>query len=153
LDRMAADDELARHYRVPTAARLAGRAAYLVAALALILVLAESAAVVFVVICAVASAYCVVLGELTIRRGGVYETATGIATRTSLGSHHETWHGIECFRAVKSRVFVIRQDGTARALRGVAQGYRIAWDGGETRDIVSVLNERLRLWRESNDAR
>jgi hypothetical protein len=32
-------------------------------------------------------------------------------------------------------------------LVGVSQGSRTRWDGGETRDIVTVLNERLELWR------
>jgi hypothetical protein len=35
---------------------------------------------------------------------------------------------------------------------GTAQGARIAWDGGETNDIVGELNKRLRLWRSHRAA-
>jgi hypothetical protein len=41
------------------------------------------------------------------------------------------------------RVFAKLADGRARVVPAVLQGQRVAWDGGETRDIVGVLNERL----------
>ena len=44
-------------------------------------------------------------------------------------------------------MLVIGKNGAVVPIVGTAQGARIAWDGGETNDIVGELNRRLELWR------
>ena len=44
-------------------------------------------------------------------------------------------------------VYVRLTDGNRRRLTNLLQGQRVLWDGGETKDIVGVLNERLAEWR------
>jgi hypothetical protein len=46
---------------------------------------------------------------------------------------------------------VVGTNGARARLIGTTQGARIAWDTRETRDVVAVLNERLRLWKAVDD--
>jgi hypothetical protein len=127
---------------------VAVRVADAVGLLSVALVVAESASTVVIVIFGVAGTWCVWFGELVIRNGGLYETATGISNqRLWRGYRCEKWQDIDRFQSAKTRVVVIRRDGSAWPLQGVAQGYRTVWNGGETRDVVAVLNERLGRWR------
>jgi hypothetical protein len=58
---------------------------------------------------------------------------------------------LEQSRAIpKSRVLVIGKNGAVGPVVGTAQGARIAWDDGETNDIVGELNRRLDLWRSDH---
>ncbi len=50
----------------------------------------------------------------------------------------------------RRRVRVFTKDGDKALLLGASQGRRVVWDGGETTDIVGVLNERLRDWRSTH---
>jgi hypothetical protein len=51
---------------------------------------------------------------------------------------------------VNSRVFVKLRSGRAVALVGVAQGYKVVWQEGETRDVVGDLNAALEASRSAN---
>lgn len=140
-----------RHYRPPLAGLIVIRVCYVVVALCAVLAVTERAGIVFVVIMAAAAVWTVGMGERGVRTGGLYETANGITNRRLLGfgCRQEQWCDIDRFHSAKARVLVIRRDGSAWPLVGVSQGSRTTWDGGETRDIVAVLNERLGLWRSS----
>jgi len=82
---------------------------------------------------------------------GLYETADGLKIVNSRGTELVRWQLIDRFehsRSIpKSRVLVIGKNGGVVPVVGTAQGARIAWDDGETNDIVGELNRRLELWR------
>jgi hypothetical protein len=79
---------------------------------------------------------------------GVYEVEDGIvAMSLFLGSTHYDWTQLASFehrrRGTHDFVYARLTDGNRRRLLNVLQGQRVVWDGGETRNIVGVLNERL----------
>ena len=93
-------------------------------------------------------------GRRLITRGGIYETADGLKIVNGFGSVTHRWDLIARFEqsAVrpKSRVLIVGLNGKTVPIVGTAQGARITWDGGDTKDIVSVLNQRLELWRSQH---
>jgi hypothetical protein len=143
-----------RHYSLPRATRVAIAVSYVVLLFALVLVVVERASAVFVALCGVAAAFSIWGGRVVLSRGGLYEMTDGIANRQLVWWREArwAWADIECFRSVGTSVYVVLRDGTVSALIGVAQGHRSRWDGGETRDITAVLNERLDLWRSEHGA-
>jgi|ERR1022692_1069098 hypothetical protein len=140
-----------RHYQPTLAGLIVIRVCYVIVALCAVLAVDEHAGIVFVVIMGVAGVWTVGMGERAVRTGGLYETTDGITNRRLLGfgCRREQWRDIDRFHNVRARVFVVRRDGSPWPLIGVAQGSRTKWDGGETRDIVTTLNERLELWQSS----
>lgn len=80
-------------------------------------------------------------------RSGVYERDDGITLRSLFGSTHYGWDDLDRFehqrRGTHDIVYARLTDGSRRRLTNLLQGQRVLWDGGETRDIVSVLHERL----------
>jgi hypothetical protein len=82
------------------------------------------------------------------RRGGVAESDIGICNRRMYRSWRWRWTDIERFDHGGSRVYVVLCSGERVPLIGVAQGRRTVWRGGETSDIVGVLNDRLATWRK-----
>jgi hypothetical protein len=144
-----------RQYRPPPALRVAVRVAYVVGFGAIVLGIIEDAAALFMIMTVGFMVLAVVGGELLVRRPGLYETPEGIFSRGRMWWERPSfwaWSDIEEFRAVRTGVFVILRDGRARPVIGVAQGHRAAWDGGETRDVAGVLNQRLEQWRSEHDA-
>lgn len=93
----------------------------------------------------------VVWSERALPRAGMYESAEGIRIVRLGGSVTLRWELIARFehsdRRPRSRVLVVANNGQVVPIVGTAQGARIVWNGGETRDIVGVLNERLLTWR------
>lgn len=91
-----------------------------------------------------------VWGERLMVRGGMYESAAGLKVVNGFGTTLLPWDSITRFERSPawptSRVLVVRATGRRTAIVGTAQGARITWDGGETRDIVGELNGRLALW-------
>ena len=134
--------EFDRHYRSP-ALRWAIVASYLVILAALVAIVVANVAVVFVVIVVVAGILGIGLGVVAAKQGGVQETSEGIVNRRLLATRHWSWAEIEEVKSVRSRVFLVLRSGMAIPVIGIAQGYRVTWSNGETRDIVGVLNERL----------
>jgi hypothetical protein len=98
----------------------------------------------------------VVWSEYAFPKYGLYESSEGIRVVNSFGSSGLPWDRIERFEQSKdwprSRVLIVRTDGEVVPVVGTAQGARIAWSGGETRDIVGVLNERLGVWQTQRRA-
>lgn len=96
-------------------------------------------------------------GERLMIRGGMYETAGGLEVVHSFGTSLFPWEEIARFERSgsrpTSRVLVIGTSGETAAIIGTAQGARIAWDGGQTQDIVGELNKRLAVWRANTPAR
>jgi len=89
--------------------------------------------------------------ERSFRRGGMYETDAGLRIVTGWGSKTVPWADIASFRPAakghRGRVLLVGTNGVISPITGLAQGARICWRGGETRDIVAVLNARLDDWR------
>lgn len=82
---------------------------------------------------------------------GVHEEKNGILLRSLVSSSRYEWNQLTGFYDVRKGthdyVYAELLDGSRRRLTNVLQGQRVIWDGGETRDIVGVLNERLAEWR------
>lgn len=99
----------------------------------------------------IAFAAIIVWGEMMGVRAGLYESEVGLTCRSPYGSYRVGWPDIDTgdHRKVgtKDRVYVHLIHGHWRVLPGVLQGQRVVWDGGETRDIVSVLTGRRDTWR------
>jgi len=93
---------------------------------------------------------------VTLRLGGVYESRDGIANLRPvwllIGYRRERWEHIVRSQSVKTMVFVVVHEGIPWRLVGVAEGARTSWDGGATRDIVDLLNQRLVAARDSPHA-
>jgi hypothetical protein len=108
------------------------------------------------VIIGVAGAFFVWTSLVTLKLGGLYERSDGITNLRPvwllIRYRSESWENIVEFKAVKAIVFVVVRDGAPWRLIGVAQRARTRWDGGETLDIVDVLNERLAARRGSAPA-
>lgn len=94
----------------------------------------------------------IVWGEWMGVPAGIYESEEGLKCRWLYGSYVVPWTEIVGFNhrksGTKDRVYAHKTNGRYRLLAGVLQGQRVVWDGGETRDIVAVLNERLATWRQ-----
>lgn len=90
------------------------------------------------------------------RRAGMVETPEGLRLG-AIGSKPTLLRWESVARFDHSRVWphwfvlAIAHDGAVRWIRNASQGARIAWDGGDTRDIAGVLNERLDTWRALNN--
>lgn len=146
---------LGRHYRAPTAARIFLRGFLLFAALVGIgIVLDYRGGIPAVLIAVLYYGFLLLIwlwGERTMSRAGLYESPVSLTIVHSLGRSETRWELISRFEQAKavprSRVLIVKTSGAVVPIVGTAQGSRITWDGGETRDIVSVLNERLSLWR------
>ncbi len=83
-----------------------------------------------------------------LRSSGVIVTENGIRSlKMFAGAHEWQWHEIESFTSVHSRVYVKLRSGPPVALVGVAQGYKMVWQEGETRDVVGELNAALEASR------
>lgn len=144
-----------RHYQLPSATRWFLRC--LVAAGALIgipvLLNNQSGLSTPVVATLYYAAFAAVLvwGERALPKCGLYESAEAVTAVKMGGSVSFRWELIERFEHSKtrprSRVLVVEKNGRIVPVVGTAQGARIVWSGGETRDIVGVLNERLASWR------
>lgn len=76
-------------------------------------------------------------------RGGVRESPSGISNRRGFVEARWEWTEIDHFANNHNRVVVVLRDNRKHSLRGVAQGQVVKWQGGETRDIVGLLNARL----------
>ena len=111
--------------------------------------IAEHAALLFLAIAAVGTAIAVWQGVEQVRNGGVSETVEGIANRTAFGYRRWRWDEIDRFKHVGSRVYLITRDRKAWQLAGVNEGWRNIWEGGETRAITELLNQRLQHWRSA----
>lgn len=144
------------HYRVPSRTRTAIGVIYIVLAPSVLLGVTEGAAPIFLVIIGVAGAFFVWTSLVTLQLGGLYERSDGIANLRPvwllIRYRSEAWENIVEFKAVKAMVFVVVRDRTPWRLVGVAQGARTRWDGGETLDIVALVNERLEARRRSAPA-
>lgn len=126
---------------------------YLVAGLAACVLITATDTGTFPLALAVSCAGVVVAGvwwgERVIIKTGLEECPHGFIDRRNFGSRVLMFADIERFdhRKVLSvdRVFAVRADnGRGDPIQGLVQGRRVVWEGGETHDIVGVLNERLR---------
>jgi hypothetical protein len=96
----------------------------------------------------------VVWGELVVIKTGLEECQAGFIDHHNFGSRVLRLQDIERFDHRKSgrleRVFAVREhDGKGIPIQGLFQGRRVAWQDGDTDDIVAVLNERLLARRAS----
>jgi hypothetical protein len=95
-------------------------------------------------------------GEWRGVKQGLYESELGLTCVHFYGSLVLPWDEIAAFEHRKAgtwdRVYARLRDGRFRPLPTVLQGQRVVWDGGETRDIVGVLNERLAELRSPHRA-
>lgn len=139
-----------RHYKSP-AVRWAVGAAFAVGLLALALLVSERAAALFVVIAVAGGVFAIWQGSAALRNGGVREGPDAMTNRRFTAYVHWRWRDIERFDHVGSRVYVVPRTGRAIPLIGIAQGYRVTWRGGQTRDVAGLLNERLDLWRAQHE--
>jgi hypothetical protein len=103
---------------------------------------------------AVALACMVAWGELVGVNVCLDESLEGVVTRRHLGRELIGWQEIERFdhrkRGTFDQVYAVLRDGpSARPIIGLQEGQRVVWDGGETRSITAVLNERLHRRRRA----
>lgn len=88
-------------------------------------------------------------------KGGLYESDKGIVLRLLFKSVGYGWEDVDGFEhqriGTHDFVYVRLTGGSRRVVRNVLQGQRVIWDGGETRDIVGVLSDRLANRRASVD--
>jgi hypothetical protein len=86
--------------------------------------------------------------EIVSIRTGLDETEAGFVDRGNFGSRRVAYEEIDRFEPHRigrwHRVVLVRKDGRRTVLRGVFQSSPVVWEGGVTRDIVTLLNERLR---------
>ena len=77
---------------------------------------------------------------------GVYEVAGGIVARGPWRDRWFDWAELSGFYdqlGTKDVVYARLRSGSRCKLSNLLQGQRVVWEGGETRDIVGVLTERL----------
>lgn len=145
------------HYRIP-GTRIGLRVAYVIVVLALAVIFADyqsdhgslplplilSFALVWV-------AFVVVVERVSVKTG-LEEREAGFVDRQNFGSRLLLLEQVDRFDHRKdmtlNRVYAVMRDGKYVPLVGLQQGQRVVWRGGETRDIVGVLNERLHDRRE-----
>jgi hypothetical protein len=89
----------------------------------------------------------VVWGETRGVKQGLYESEVGVSCVTFYSTYMLPWEDLVEFDHRRAgtwdRVYAKLTDGRFRVLPAVLQGQRVIWDGGETRNIVEVLNDRL----------
>lgn len=119
----------------------------MVFALCWVLLIAEHAAFPFIAVGVVATLLGVWQGVDLTRNGGVRESPGGITNRRTFGYRHWGWDEIEKFTHVRSHVYLVTRDRVVCQLAGVNEGWRNTWDGGETRELTALLNERLATWQ------
>jgi hypothetical protein len=112
-----------------------------------VLLIAEHAGVVFLLIAAGATVFTIWQDAELLRNSGVRETPDGIANRQMFGDSRWRWDEIEKFTNASSRVYVLTRNRSASRLSGIAEGSRNLWEDGETRNITALLNDRLALWQ------
>lgn len=145
----------ARHYRVPRRATWWGRGMALSGIVVVVLSLLSNQGGTFGLIgglfCALAVVVVWIWSERRLPRAGIYETAEGLWVVKLVGSGFVHWQQIAGFetssKRPRTRVMLLGVNGARVPLIGTAQGALIAWDGGETLDIVGVLNDRRVLWQ------
>jgi hypothetical protein len=92
----------------------------------------------------------------TARRTVVSETSAGLVSWANFRRSRIAWEDIEAFVVFDNQplgpppVIVKRRKGW-NVMLPLMQGKRVAWQGGETTDIVSVLAERLNEVRAMRD--
>jgi hypothetical protein len=95
--------------------------------------------------------------ERVVVRTGLQECPEGFVNRSNFGSQLLRLQDVARFESRKTvtidRVYAVRRDGSAAPIQGLAEGQPIVWDGGESREIVGVLNERLEARRVAGAAR
>lgn len=98
---------------------------------------------VYVVVALVVVGWC----ERVVVRTGLQECPEGFVNRSNFGSQLLRLPDVERLEGRETgtidRVYAIRRDGSAAPIQGLAGGRPIVWDGGQSRDIVDVLNDRL----------
>ena len=125
--------------------------AYLLAGATAIVLLSESDTGSFplpvAVVCAGFLGAAIIWGERVTIKTGLEESPAGFIDHRNFGSRRLTFEDIERFDHRKTlsvdRVYAVRRDGKGVPIQGLVQGRRMIWDGGETNDIVGVLNDRL----------
>jgi hypothetical protein len=80
-------------------------------------------------------------------KGGLYENDEGIVLKFLFRSLEYRWDDVDQFEhrlmGTHDYVYVRLVDGSCRRVINMLQGLRVIWDGGETKDIVGVLSQRL----------
>ena len=153
-----------RHYRLPAAYAWLFRGLVLSFGLIIVLSLADNQGGEFGIVVGVAAFVC--LGGLWLRserswpRAGLYETPEGLrVVRIGLigGLRDELlrWGLITRFEPgslglSKRAVLAVGTNGVRVRVIGAKQGTLFKWDGGETGDLIGVLNERLATWRTAH---
>lgn len=159
-DRARRGEPFCRHYRLPAAGRRYLRGFLAFCSLVVLGSLLDnqsgiSPAVIAVPVCT-GLAVVGIWGERLMTRGGMYETAGGLKVVHGFGTSLFPWERIARFERSHSRptsrVVVVGMAGERAPIIGTAQGARIVWDGGATKDIVGELNQRLAMWRASTPA-
>jgi Bacterial PH domain len=93
-------------------------------------------------------------GEMRGVKQGLYESEVGVRCVTFYGTCILPWADLVEFDHRRAgtwdRVYAKLADGEVKVLPAVFQGQRVVWDGGETRNIVGVLNDRLAEVRAAN---
>jgi hypothetical protein len=102
--------------------------------------------------CAVALPCMGAWGELVGVNVGLDESLEGVVNRHHLGSELIGWQDIERFdhrkRGISDQVYAVLREGPpAQPIVSLQEGQRVVWEGGQTRNITAVLNERLRRRR------
>lgn len=87
-------------------------------------------------------------GERVSIKTGLEECPEGFIDRHNFGSRRLRLEEVARFESAKTlgvgRVYAVRRsDGKRVPVPGLTQGRLMVWDGGETHDIVSILNDRL----------
>ena len=94
-------------------------------------------------------------GESIVMKTGLEECPRGFVDHRNIGSRLLLLEDITRFdhRRLLSvdRVYAVRVQGSGGdPIQGLLQGRRVVWDGGETHDIVEVLNTRLEARRAAD---
>lgn len=117
---------------------------------AVVLLAAERGGLVFFMIDAIALFIGVPYAVRALRSSGLVVTERGVRSPRKFGGADEwTWREIEGFTSVGQRVYVKLHSGQRVRLVGVAQGSKMVWQGGETRDVVGELNAALKASRSA----
>jgi hypothetical protein len=90
-------------------------------------------------------------------KSGLVEQEDGLLNLHPYGRRLVRWTDLDRFdhrkRGTKDRVYAVEGGGRWIPLIGIEEGPRVIWDGGESRDIVGVLNARLEARRAAGTAR
>lgn len=109
-------------------------------------------AVIYVLVVVVVVAWC----ERVVVDTGLQECEEGFVNRSNFGAKTLRLDDIERFESRKlgavRRVVAVHRDGSAAVIQGLAQGWPIVWQGGVSRAIVEILNDRLLVLRAKASA-